>query len=59
MRAAAPMPTIAPKAEAIFIIGSVMAIPEMAVPPTPWPINILSIIWYSEDDAIAIIAGMA
>ena len=30
MRAAAPTPTIAPKAEAMFMMGSVMAIPEIA-----------------------------
>jgi hypothetical protein len=50
---------MAPNAEAMFMIGNVMAIPEIAVPPTPWPIKILSMMWYSDDEAIAIIAGMA
>ena len=57
--AAAPTPTIAPKAPAMFIIGIVIAIPAIAAPPTPCPTNIESIIWYSEFDAIAIIAGAA
>ena len=35
IREAAPTPTIAPNAEAIFIIGKVIAIPEIAAPPTP------------------------
>ena len=59
IRAPAPMPTIAPKAEQIFIIGIVTAIPAIAAPPTPWPTKTLSIIWYIDDEAIAIIAGTA
>ena len=35
MRAAAPTPTIAPKAAEIFMMGSVIAMPDMAKPPTP------------------------
>ncbi len=59
IRAAAPTPTIAPKAEAMFIIGIVIAMPAIAAPPTPCPTKMLSIMWYSDDDAIAMMAGIA
>ena len=59
IRAAAPTPTIAPNAAAMFIIGIVTAIPAIATPPTPCPTKIESTIWYIELDAIAIIAGAA
>ena len=57
--AAAPTPTNEPNADAIFIIGIVSAIPEIANAPTPWPMKMLSIILNSEVETIAIIAGMA
>jgi hypothetical protein len=41
------------------MMGSVTAMPVIAASPTPWPMKILSMIWYSDDDAMAIIAGMA
>ncbi len=50
---------MAPKAEAMFIMGSVTAMPDMAAPPTPCPTKMLSMILYSDDDAMAIMAGMA
>ncbi len=56
---AAPAPTSEPNAAARFINGNVMANPEIASAPTPCPIKILSVIWYSEDAVMAIIAGMA
>ena len=59
MIAAAPTPTNAPNADAIFIIGIVSAIPEIANAPTPCPIKILSIILNSDVEIIAIIAGIA
>ena len=49
---------MAPKAEAMFIMGSVTAMPDMAAPPTPWPMNMLSMMWYSDEEAIAMMAGM-
>ena len=52
-------PVEAPKAEPMFIMGIVIAIPAMAAPPTPCPTKALSMRWYNDDDAIAIIAGVA
>ena len=43
VRAADPAPTMAPKAAARFINGIVSARPDMAIGPTPWPMNMLSI----------------
>jgi hypothetical protein len=40
-----------------FISGKVMAKPEIAIGPTPCPMNILSIILYKDVATLAIIAG--
>ena len=53
------MPMAAPKALVKFIKGNVMASPEMAIAPTPWPMKILSTILYNDAAVIAIMAGMA
>ena len=56
---AAPAPTRVPKAVDRFISGNVTARPEIAMGPTPWPMYMLSIMLYSDDAVIAIIAGSA
>lgn len=53
------MPTAAPNAAERFISGKVMASPDMASGPTPWPIKMLSIMLYSEAAVIAMMAGRA
>lgn len=40
--AAAPCPTSIPNAPSMFIIGNVIAMPDMASGPTPWPMYIRS-----------------
>ena len=55
--AEAPIPTIEPRAETIFIIGRVMPNPAIAIAPTPLPIKMLSVKLYSEVADIAMIAG--
>ena len=54
-----PTPIIAPNAADRFISGKVIANPLMANEPTPWPINMLSIMLYNDDAVMAIIAGTA
>ena len=58
IRVAEPIPIKAPNAIVRFIIGKVIASPEIANGPTPCPINIRSIILYNEAAAVAIIAGI-
>ncbi|OPZ71615.1 MAG: hypothetical protein BWY83_01067 [bacterium ADurb.Bin478] len=56
---AAPTPTSAPKAAARFIKGKVMARPEMASAPTPWPMKMPSVILYSDEAVMAMTEGSA
>ena len=53
------MPTAAPKAADRFIRGNVIASPEIARAPTPCPMKMLSIMLYSEEAVIAMMAGRA
>jgi hypothetical protein len=39
--------------------GNVIANPEMAKGPTPWPMKILSTILYKEEAVMAMMAGIA
>lgn len=55
----APMPTAAPKAAERFMKGKVMPNPAMASVPTTWPMNARSMMLYSEEAVMAMIAGMA
>jgi hypothetical protein len=48
-----------PNAMARFIMGRVKVKPDIAMGPTPCPINILSIMLYNELAVVAIIAGKA
>ena len=59
MHVEAPTPTAAPKAAARFMKGKVRANPEMAMAPTPCPMNMLSTILYSDDAVMAMMAGKA
>src|SRR5699024_6319860 len=59
IRVAAPTLTRVPKAAITFMIGIVMAKPEIASGPTPWPIKILSIMLCNDEDNIAMIDGIA
>ena len=45
------------KAITRFISGNVIASPEIAITPTPRPMNMLSIILYKDVATLAIIAG--
>ena len=57
IRDAAPAPTSMLKADRKFINGKVSANPEMAIGPTPCPMNIRSIMLYSEAIMAPTIAG--
>ena len=54
-----PIPTSVPNAVERFIRGNVTASPEIAIAPTPCPMNMLSIMLYSDDAVIAMMAGRA
>lgn len=55
----APTPTNDPKAAAKFINGKVNANPAMPNGPTPWPMNMLSVMLYSDEAVMAMMEGMA
>ncbi len=57
--AEAPTPTSEPKAAAKLMKGKVTAKPAIPKEPTPWPIKMLSIIFYRDAAVMATIAGMA